>query len=404
VVQQRFTVDYQFPVYFTRDLFDQDNEVFLDAVNRLEPGERHRVLFVIDRNVTEKNPDLCGALVRYVSKHSSALALAAAPLVVPGGEASKNEIEFVVELLAEINRARLDRHSFIAIIGGGAVLDMACFAAALAHRGVRAIRVPTTVLSQADSGVGVKNGVNLFGKKNFVGTFVPPFAVINDSRFIDTLSLRDQVAGLAESVKVALIRDRWFFEFLEANARRLAAADPDLLALQIHHCAELHLAHIRNSGDPFELGSARPLDFGHWVAHKLESMTHHQLRHGEAVAIGMAVDLVYSAKAGFLPACELNRALKLLASLGLPLWHEAMRQRDGRRQYVVVEGLQEFREHLGGRLHVTLLRQIGDGFEVTEMNEQLIVESIEDLGRRFAAEAYGNQEAGAASTTTLSFG
>jgi 3-dehydroquinate synthase len=404
VARQRFAVEYHFPVYFTRDLFHQDNKVLLEAVNRVEPGQRHRIMFVIDQNVDVKNPGLRIAVRRYVSQHPSSFEMAAEPLPVAGGEASKNDINYVVELLAEINRARLDRHSFIAIIGGGAVLDMACFAAALAHRGIRAIRIPTTVLSQADSGVGVKNGVNFFGKKNFIGTFVPPFAVINDSRFIETLSLRDKIAGMAESVKVALIRDRWFFEFLEANVGGLADGDPELLALQIRHCAELHMRHIRSSGDPFELGSARPLDFGHWVAHKLESMTQNQLRHGEAVAIGMAVDLIYSAKARFLPASDLDRALNLLASLGLPLWHDALLQSDRDGRHIVLQGLQEFREHLGGCLHITLVRQIGDGFEVTEMDKRLVVESIETLRRRFASPLHRKLEADPLSTANPAIG
>jgi 3-dehydroquinate synthase len=404
VIRQCFAVDYHFPVYFTRDLFHQDNRILLEVVNRMESDLCHRVMFVIDQNVDVKNPGLRDSMRHYVSQHPSSFEMAAEPLLVAGGEASKNDISYVVELLAEMNRARLDRHSFMAIIGGGAVLDMACFAAALAHRGVRAIRIPTTVLSQADSGVGVKNGVNLFGKKNFIGTFVPPFAVINDSRFIETLSVRDKIAGIAESVKVALIRDKSFFEFLEANARGLADADPELLTLQIRHCAELHMRHIRTSGDPFELGSARPLDFGHWVAHKLESMTQSRLRHGEAVAVGMAVDLIYSAKAGFLATNELNRSLTLLVSLGLPLWNDALLQLDRNGRYMILEGLQEFREHLGGCLHITLVREIGHGFEITEMDERLVVESIESLGRRFSSQVHQKQEADSLSTVRPSIG
>ena len=98
------------------------------------------------------------------------------------------------------------------MIGGGAVLDMVSFAAAIAHRGIRVVRFPTTVLAQADSGVGVKNSINLFGKKNFVGTFVPPFAVINDFDFLETLEPRDRIAGVVEAVKVALLKDAAFFE------------------------------------------------------------------------------------------------------------------------------------------------------------------------------------------------
>ena len=382
VFDQQFTVDFSFPVYFTNNLFDPANPVFLDVVNRLESQRRHRVLFVIDQHVVDADPDLIDKIRRYVGEYEHSIEMVRDPILVPGGEASKNDFSLVLKLLEDMSNVAVDRHSFVSVIGGGAVLDMACFAAAVAHRGVRAIRIPTTVLSQADSAVGVKNGVNLFGKKNFAGAFVPPFAVLNDTHFLRSLSHRDKVAGLAESVKVALIRDRDFFEFLEENADGLAAADPALLALQIRRCAELHLRHIGTGGDPFELGSARPLDFGHWSAHKLESMTDNRLRHGEAVAIGMALDLVYSEKAGFLSGDRVERVLGLLERLGFRLWDDALLESDGHGGSVVLGGLQEFREHLGGTLHITLIREIGYGFEVNEMSENLVSQSIEVLRQR----------------------
>jgi 3-dehydroquinate synthase len=274
----------------------------------------------------------------------------------------------------------LDRQSFIAVIGGGAVLDMASFAAAIAHRGIRVLRFPTTVLAQADSGVGVKNSINLFGKKNFVGTFVPPFAVINDFDFLDTLERRDRIAGVIEAVKVALLKDAAFFEDLAGNAARLTT-DHTVLHRAITRSAELHLQHICGNGDPFELGSARPLDFGHWAAHKLESMTAHRLRHGEAVAIGIALDLAYSVRKGFLPQATATRVIRVLETIGFQLWDDALHERGRDGTLMLIEGLREFREHLGGELHITLLRDIGDSFEVTEMDEDAIVESIADLAR-----------------------
>ena len=165
-------------------------------------------------------------------------------------------------------------------------MDMAGLAAATAHRGVRHIRIPTTTLSQCDSGVGVKNGINAFGKKNFIGTFAPPFAVINDFQLLAPLSPRDKRAGFAEAVKVACIRSREFFDALEEDAAALAQFQPDAMRKLIRRCAELHMDHIATSGDPFEFGSARPLDFGHWSAHKLEQLSDFKIRHGEAVAIG----------------------------------------------------------------------------------------------------------------------
>jgi 3-dehydroquinate synthase len=261
------------------------------------------------------------------------------------------------------------------------------FAAAIAHRGVRVIRFPTTVLSQADSGFAVKNGINLFGKKNFVGTFVPPFAVINDSRFLESLSQRDRISGVAEAVKVALLRDPGFYRYLETNVENIANGDLAVLTSLIRRSAELHLAHICGNGDPFELGSARPLDFGHWAAHKLESMTQNRLRHGEAVAIGLALDIIYSVKKGHLARIVAERILRLLEGIGFRLWDQAFGEQAAGGGPAIVQGLREFREHLGGELHVTLLRDIGQGFEVTEMDEATVAHAIDELEARGASAA-----------------
>src|SRR5207237_8711978 len=175
---------------------------------------------------------------------------------------------------------------------------------------------PTTTLSQDDSGVGVKNGMNAFGKKNFIGAFAVPFAVINDFEMLNSLNPRDKRAGYIEAVKVALIRDASFFEAIERDSQKLREFDPDAMQQLIMRCAELHVNHIASSGDPFESGSARPLDFGHWSAHKLEQLSEYKLRHGEAVAIGIALDTIYSRLCGWLKPADAERILKLLETLG----------------------------------------------------------------------------------------
>lgn len=380
-----FSVPFRFPVCFTWDAFSVENHVFVDTLRSREPDRRHRVLIVIDSQVASAHPTLPAEIDAYFGAYPASLELVAPPVVVPGGEAVKNDLTHPLLLLKHISDVGLDRQSFLVVIGGGAVLDMASFAAAVAHRSVRVVRLPTTVLAQADSGVAVKNGVNLFGKKNFIGTFVPPFAVINDVRFLESLEPRDVIGGVVEAVKVALLRDPAFFEYLEAHVDRIADADRDTLAAIIRRSAELHLAHICGNGDPFELGSARPLDFGHWAAHKLESLTGHRLRHGEAVAIGMALDLIYSARMGYLDRECAERILRLLEAIGFTLWDEAIVGRDATGAFALMTGLQEFREHLGGELHVTLLRGIGDSFEVTFMGESVVRASIDELAARDAA-------------------
>ena len=143
------------------------------------------------------------------------------------------------------------------------------------------------------------------------------------------------------------------------------------------------MRHITQSGDAFERGSARPLDFGHWVAHKLETISDYRLRHGEAVAIGMAVDSRYSVEAGLLDEVALDRICQLMHRIGLPLWDDALLSLDDAHRHVILNGLEEFREHLGGRLTVTLLRDIGEGFEVHQMDENRILNALRWLEYRW---------------------
>jgi len=249
-------------------------------------------------------------------------------------------------------------------------------AAATSHRGVRHIRIPTTVLSQNDSGVGVKNAVNFKGIKNYVGTFAPPWAVLNDLDFLDQLPGRERVSGIVEAVKVALIRDPDFYRWLEQNADALATFAPEAEEYMIRRSAELHMRQIAHGGDPFEMGSARPLDFGHWSAHKLEAMTNHHVRHGEAVAIGIALDARYSVLVGLLAEGDDERIVVLLENLGLRIWHPALESKDADGKLSILTGLRDFQEHLGGDLTITLLKSLGRGHEVHQMDATLVRQAI----------------------------
>jgi 3-dehydroquinate synthase len=379
---QKIVVPFEYPVVFTSDLFNIANNALVDVVRRQEPNRLHRTFFVIDDGVYSAWPNLKSDIAAYLEAHSETFAPSAEPHVVIGGEPAKSDPTEVTRLQELLFHNRLDRQSFVVVIGGGAVLDMAGYAASTIHRGLRMIRVPTTVLAQNDSGVGVKNGINAFDTKNFLGTFAPPFAVLNDFSFLATLEHRDLMAGTAEAIKVALIRDGVFFDWLEQNVDRLCKFEDETASKMVRKGAELHLEHIATSGDPFEFGMARPLDFGHWSAHKLESMTGYALRHGEAVAIGMALDAYYSVEAGLLSPEDCERIAALLEGLGLALWDDALDRigPDGRLE--VLKGLDEFREHLGGELTVTLLQGIGQGLEVHTMDEGKIVRCVERLRAR----------------------
>lgn len=384
-LHQEVVVTFRYPVRFTHGLLDPANPTLRDAVrSESQEGQegQPRGLVVIDEGVAEANPTLADDVVAYCTAHSDVLNLAAPPLIVPGGEAIKNQSGPVDEVRAAIDAHGVDRHSYVVVIGGGAVLDAVGYAAATAHRGVRLIRVPTTVLAQDDSGVGVKNGVNAFGKKNFLGSFAPPHAVLNDFDLLVTLPDRDWLAGIAEAVKVALLRDAVFFRWIEDHVSDLVKRSLPAMERLVHRSAELHLRHIAESGDPFELGSSRPLDFGHWAAHKLEALSGHQLRHGEAVAIGIALDSTYSHLAGCLPDAHWHRIVKIFEALHLPIWHPDLATPGTGGRPAVLAGLEEFREHLGGRLTIMLLERIGSGYEVHELDETLLLEASDLLRRR----------------------
>jgi 3-dehydroquinate synthase len=374
VILQRVPLVLEYPVVFARDIFAQDSTVLVDVLGAREPQKRHRVVVVVDGGVAKAWPNLLDAIRAYAALHPSRLELAGL-WTVPGGEAAKDAtvLDDIVDRLAAM---QIDRHSFVIAVGGGAVLDVAGYAAAVVHRGVRLVRVPTTVLAQNDAGVGVKNGINAFGAKNFLGTFAAPFAVIDDSRFLTTLDPRDQAAGMAEAVKVAAIRDPVFFEWLVDHADALAMFELVHVERMIRRCAELHLAHISGGGDPFETGNARPLDFGHWSAHKLEILTAHDLRHGEAVAIGMALDARYSVEVGMLDEEAFATFATLLERLRLPTWHDAL------LDPALLGGLDEFRQHLGGELTITLLAGIGGGVDCRDVKTAIVARSIERLRAR----------------------
>lgn len=375
-LQQSFTVSFEYRVHFTSGLFDITNPVLNDFfVHRLEEGLDQKILFVIDEGVTKTHPDLADKINAYFD-HYTTVKLADQIIVLAGGEQAKNNPFFVEYLINAVNEYGIDRHSYLAGIGGGSMLDLAGFAAAVSHRGVKHIRIPTTVLSQNDSGIGVKNGVNFKNKKNFIGTFSPPVAVFNDDQFLTTLTDRDWRSGMSEAIKVALIKDAAFFNWLEDNSISLAQRDLSAMNFLIKRCAELHLEHIR-SGDPFETGSARPLDFGHWSAHKLEQLTNFEVLHGEAVAMGIALDSVYSGLKGDLSESDVTRILNVLRNLGFELMHPLMDVQE--ENSPVLQGLNEFREHLGGQLTITLLAAIGQGYEVHEMDWHLLKSAVEKL-------------------------
>lgn len=373
IIRQQFQVPFEFPVVFTDHVFAPENRVLVETLDRLAEKRRHRVVIYLDENVAQKHTGLLARIERYFAAHCKVLELAAPVQIVGGGENAKNGLESAFARVGEMLGWHLDRHALVLIIGGGAVLDAIGFAASLVHRGLRIVRLPTTVLAQNDAGVGVKTGLNFHGSKNALGTFAPPFAIVNDFQFLLSLSAQEWRSGAAEAFKVAIIRDRAFFTELAASAEKLRNRDEATMRKLVFRCAELHLAHIRTSGDPFELGRARPLDFGHWSAHKLETLSGFAISHGDAVATGILLDSCYAARRGWLNENELAEIHQSLATAGFPLWFEELEDPQ------LFEGLREFQEHLGGELCVTFPNGLGARQEVHEIDLAVMQEALTDF-------------------------
>jgi 3-dehydroquinate synthase len=384
--RQAFSVSFEYPVHFARGAWQAGDGLIESALCRLGAGRRSRCAVFVDAGVAAAHPRLVADVHEYFHAHSARLELASPPTTVPGGESVKNGWGAVRDVMTALGNLHLDRQSFVLAVGGGSMLDMVGFAASIVHRGVRLVRMPTTTLAQNDAGIGVKNGMNEHGMKNFAGTFAPPFAVINDFAFLATLSQRDWIGGVAEAFKVAIIQDRAFFEFLCASAGDFRLRQAGAMEELIRRCAILHLKHIASGGDPFEFGSARPLDFGHWSAHRLEAMSDYSMGHGQAVAVGVALDSFYAMRQGLIGRGDLDRILAAFIECGLPIWHERLSARDAGGELAVLEGLEQFREHLGGTLSVTLPSGIGQKIEVHHIDAGIVEEAAEYLEKRARGE------------------
>lgn len=385
-IEQKIPATFFYPVVFARDLFTAGHPALSSLLARARDGEAPcRVLCFIDENVERVHPALRGQLRTCIEAAGPGVQFMHEPRVVPGGEAIKNDYRLIMEILDTLLEHRLCRHSLVFAIGGGAVLDAVGFAAALVHRGVRLVRVPTTVLAQCDAGLGVKNGMNLHGGKNVVGTFAPPYAVLNDAAFLDTLPQEHWIGGVAEAFKVALIKDAAFFETLCAQAQDIARRDASAMDGIIRRCAELHLDHLRAGGDPFELGEARPLDFGHWSAHKLETLSNYRIGHGAAVAIGIAIDTCMAAECGWVSEGVRDTLLNALERIGFRLWQPELAWTQGDGALSILEGLDEFREHLGGRLTLMLPEGPGRTRALNEVEPEAVARALRILEKRTMA-------------------
>ncbi|MBM7061149.1 3-dehydroquinate synthase [Pseudomonas sp. UL073] len=302
----------------------------------------------------------------YLSKLTAALsAFDVASVVLPDGEAFKNW-ETLQLIFDGLLSARHERGTTVIALGGGVVGDMAGFAAACYQRGVDFIQVPTTLLSQVDSSVGGKTGINHPLGKNMVGAFYQPKAVVIDTSSLLTLPPRELSAGLAEVIKYGLICDEPFLAWLEAHIDALCAVDQVALSAAIERsCA----AKARVVGvDERESGLRAILNLGHTFGHAIETHQGYGVwLHGEAVAAGTVMALEMSRRLGWITAEERDRAMRLLRRAGLRIVPPTDMTPDDFLRYMAVD-----KKVQGGRVRLVLLRQMGDAVVTGDFPHEIL--------------------------------
>ncbi|MDH1572276.1 3-dehydroquinate synthase [Pseudomonas sp. GD03746] len=302
----------------------------------------------------------------YLERLSKTLgAYSVLPVILPDGEAHKNW-ETLQLIFDGLLTARHDRRTTVVALGGGVIGDMAGFAAACYQRGVDFIQVPTTLLSQVDSSVGGKTGINHPLGKNMVGAFYQPNAVLIDTTTLNTLPERELSAGLAEVIKYGLICDKPFLGWLEDNIKALRALEPAALTEAIQRSCAAKAAVV--GADERESGVRATLNLGHTFGHAIEThMGYGVWLHGEAVAAGTVMALEMSMRLGWIDQSERDRAIRLLQDAGLPVVPPQEMTPAHFMEHMAVD-----KKVIDGRLRLVLLRQMGEAVVTDDYPKEIL--------------------------------
>jgi 2-epi-5-epi-valiolone synthase len=326
------------------------------------------VLFVLDRVVSTLYGDIIRQYAyRYLATH--------AEFVITATEAEKTwrQVECICE---SANAAGLSRHGLIIGVGGGIALDLAGMAASVFRRGVGYIRVPTTLVGLVDVAVGIKHGVNAFGRKNLLGSFYPPIASISDYSFLTTLPECEIACGMAEIVKVALVRDEDLLQQIEQYGEQLLASCfqlPESAAHEIALRAET-LMMEELAPNLFESNLARLVDFGHTFSPKIETASNYRISHGQAVALDLLLSTAISANKGICEQSLFTRLSILLGALHLPIWHSEIPSAEE-----LCAAVQNARQQRGGELNLVVPRAPGCAVFLQDVERGEIEKALQQM-------------------------
>lgn len=351
------------PVHFTRDIFSHDNGIISGL---FDSSSQRKLLVFNELPCPIKRHDPIRKIFDYTAYHHLELDLVEVRSeLLSEKPATQRQVETGL-ILRAITKHCAKHHSYILAVGGGTFLDAIGAYTGRANHSIRLIRMPTTVLEQMCPGSGIKKAFNYVGNKIRTRTFVPPFAVVNDLNFLHRPPYRDWREGIAKAIRLAVMQDGDLFGQIERDISLIVGVfKPAGLERLVIRCSELHMESTGSEG-VFENGSIQPLSFGGWAADKLE-VASDDLGHGAAVAIGVAIDSIYSQLEGRLSSVDCDRILHLLSALNFDLWVPEC------------DGLEEFREHLGGRLMGPLPETIGRGVLVHQLDADLFKRTLQAL-------------------------
>ena len=320
-----------------------------------------RALMITDENVVPHQATFAAALLN--------IGITTTLAVVPSGECSKS-LAIASDLYDDLVRLRADRHTAIVALGGGVVGDLAGFVAATYARGLPLLMVPTTLLSQVDSSVGGKVGVNHPRAKNIIGSFHQPVGVWIDTETLRTLSDREYRCGLAEVVKYGVILDAPFFDFLEANVDAILARSPEALRPMISRSCQLK-ADVVSKDEREETGLRAVLNFGHTIGHAIEAVSGYDghYHHGEAVSVGMVAESRLAERLGWIDATTTSRLQRLLEKFNLPV------APTGLDANALVEAMTRDKKNQKGKIRFVLPRRLGH-VELTDAADEAAIRSV----------------------------
>jgi 3-dehydroquinate synthase len=361
------------PWYHSIELGDRSYTVYVGPglVGMVGPLVKERIP-TVDRCVVVTSEAIRRAHGRAMEKSLDEADISAGMALVPDGEEAKSW-SAAEELIGELLEQGLDRHSVVIAFGGGAVGDLSGFVASIFLRGVSLVQVPTTLLAQVDSSLGGKTAVNHPKGKNLIGSFHQPSLVVSDPEVLLTLPKRELLSGLGEVVKHGVIADRGLFEFVEADAERLVQACPDALAHVVRRSVAIK-GRLVELDEHDNKGVRAILNYGHTAGHALEITSNLELRHGEAVALGMMIASRISEKVGLMGNLDVERQRSLLEELGFemepPLSDPSM----------IVEAMHRDKKAEAGTIRFVLPTGIGDPPVLRAVSEHLIIQTLEDEG------------------------